>query len=70
MCLIDRYHIAPNAEREAIGIVKVHAVITLNFSSILLIFLLLLSGWGETFRGVKKDTTRVAKGVKTIFVAA
>jgi len=30
---------------------------------------ILISGCGETFRGVKKDTTRVAKGVKTIFVS-
>jgi len=33
------------------------------------VFLALLAGCGSTVRGVKKDVTRVGKGIKTIFVS-
>ena len=35
----------------------------------MLILLLLLTGCGETVRGIGRDTSRIAYGVKTIFVS-
>lgn len=35
----------------------------------LLLLLVLISGCGETVRGVGKDVTRVGRGVRTIFVS-
>jgi len=41
----------------------------LAISATLLILLFALSGCGETLRGIGRDTSRVAYGVKTIFVS-
>ncbi|NQT33048.1 MAG: hypothetical protein HQ594_05185 [Candidatus Omnitrophica bacterium] len=35
----------------------------------LLLLVVVLSGCGETLHGMWKDTTRIGKGVKTVFVS-
>ena len=42
---------------------------TVRIFGVLLLASLVLSGCGETFGGIKKDTLRIGKGIKTIFVS-